>query len=324
MLYIFGDLHLSAMNPWNYTVCEKFISWFEKWTEQLEDENAEILWLGDITEKDVNPGDVIDQEYRIFSICSKRFKKTYVIMGNHDLKLYRQKAQHSLKFLRNFENVQVIENPCTIESCNTKVRCLPHIRVQGQTLFEYYSDMEFTDDVDLTVGHWNFFDPQKSYEGGVKLDKMRSKTFCLGHIHIRVDPIYTGSVFPNKVSEEGERVYKVFDSGKLVEEVTLPTFIKYETLEYPKPAPVYRDSVIRVYTITGISNLTTAKSFYKDLNIRGVECKNIDKEQTTGYTSEEVFLYKNDLQAFNDWLKETKYPLSRRAAVMLSDILKSS
>lgn len=323
MLYIFGDLHLSAMNSWNCIVCEKFIDWFKKWAEELQDNNAEILWLGDITEKDVNPGDVIDQEYRIFDLCSKRFNKTYILMGNHDLKLYRQKVQHSLKFLRNFENIIIIENPTVINSCNTSIRCLPYIRVQGQSLADYYTNMKFDSDVDLTVGHWNFFDAKRPYEGGVKLDNMRSKMFCLGHIHTRVDPIYTGSIVPNKISEEGERVYKVFDSGKLIKEELLPTFLKYETLEYPNKAPIYRDGIIRVFTIVGISNLTLAKSFYKGLNIRAVEAKKIDKDQTSSYTSEEVFLYKDNLQAYNDWLKETKYPISRRATVMITELLKS-
>lgn len=326
MLYVFGDIHLSAMNPWNYVIGEHFISWFKSWAEHItnEDSNPHILWLGDITEKDVNPGDVIDQEFRIFNMCQEYFKSTYVIMGNHDLKLYRQKAQHSLKFLRNFPSIKVIEKPEEVTVCGTAIRMLPHLRVEGQTLADYYSNMTFNTDVDLTVGHWNAFDNRFPTQGGVKTNNLRTKMLCLGHIHTRVDPIYTGSIFANKITEEGERVYKVFDSGKLVKEVSLPTFIKYETVQYPNPTPVYRDSAVRVWTVTGISNLTAAKSFYKDAYIRGVEGKKIDKNQTTGFMSDEVFLYKDNLQAYNDWLKETKYPLSRKAAAVLSGILKAS
>lgn len=326
MLYIFGDLHLSAMNPWNYEICERFIGWFKSWAKHIseEDSKAEILWLGDITEKDVNPGDVIDQEYRIFDICNKSFRATYVLMGNHDIKLYRQKAQHSLKFLRNFDNVKIIEQPTDLVICGTTVRALPHVRVQGQTLFDYYSNMTFDTDVDLVVGHWNAYDPKQPYIGGVKTNKMRTKMFCLGHIHTRVHPDYTGSIFPNKVTEEGERVYKIFNDGQLIKEVAFPTFVKYESIEYPNPIPTYRDNITRVWTIKGISNLTAAKSFYKDAYIRGVEGKKIDRDQTTGFMSDEIFLYKDNLQAYNDWLKETKYPLSRKAAAMLYSILKTA
>lgn len=324
MLYIFGDIHLSAMNPWNIDIGENFIKWFDDWSNQVikNDSAAEILWLGDITEKDVNPGDVIDQEFRIFSMCSQRFQQTYVLMGNHDIKLYRQRAQHSLKFLQNFPKTIIIDEPKDIVSCNTKIRCLPHVRTQGQTLSEYYSNMVFRTDTDLVVGHWNKYDPKMPYAGGVKTNNMRSKDFCLGHIHTRVDSQYTGSIYANKVTEEGERVYKVYDNGSFVKEVALPTFIKYNTIEYPNKAPEINDSSVHVYTIIGMTSLNSAKSYYSDIYIRGVESKKIDKDQTQGFSSDEVFLYKDNYQAYNDWLKETKYPLSRKAGLILSDILK--
>lgn len=321
MIYIFGDLHLSAINPWNYDVGENFIKWFSNFTSSLKDDDPHIIWLGDITEKDVNPGDVIDQEYRVFDICSKVFKSTTVIMGNHDIKLYRQKAQHSLKFLRNFNNVDVVDSPKTVNICNTKIRILPHIRVQGQSLSDYYSNMKFDDEVDLTVGHWNIYDPNNSLLGGVKIDNMKSKNFCLGHIHTRISEEYTGSIFPNKVSEEGERVYKVFNNGKLIKEEKLPTFLKYEVIKYPDNVPQYNDTIVRVYTVLGLTNLTAAKSYYKNLYIRGVEPKKYDNKTLI---SDEIFLYKDNLQAYNDWLRETKYPISRKAAVIISNMLRKN
>lgn len=324
MLYIFGDIHLSAMNLWNIDVGENFIKWFDKWSSKIvqEDPDAEILWLGDVTEKDINPGDVINQEFRIFSTCSERFKHTYVLMGNHDLKLYRQRVQHSLRFLENFPNTTILDEPKDIVSCNTKVRCLPHVRAPGQTLSEYYSNMVFRTDADLVVGHWNKYDPKRPYEGGVKTNNMRAKDFCLGHIHTRVDPQYTGSIYANKVTEEGERVYKVYDNGKFVEERALPTFIKYDTIEYPNKPPEINDSSVHVYTVVGMTSLNSAKTYYSDIYIRGVESKKIDKDKTQGFSSDEVFLYKDNYQAYNDWLKETKYPLSRKAGLILSNILK--
>ena len=47
MLYIFGDIHLSAMNPWNIDIGENFIKWFDSWSSQVikNDSAAEILWL---------------------------------------------------------------------------------------------------------------------------------------------------------------------------------------------------------------------------------------------------------------------------------------
>lgn len=321
MLYIFGDIHLSAMSSWIHDVGEKFISWFDKWCDSLNDNDPNILWLGDITEKDVNPGDVIDQEYRIFKKCSETFNNTYVIMGNHDLKLYKQKAQHSLKFLRNIKGVKIIETPETFTINNTKIRALPFMRIEGQSLTDYYSNMKFTDDVDLTVGHWNKYDPNIPYIKGVDVSNMRTKMLCLGHIHTRVDSDYTGSIFPNKVNEEGERVYKVFNNGKLIEEVKLPTFLKYDTIIYPNDIPETNDNAIHVYEVNGVKSLQAAQIKYPNVYIRGIKQIKIDKEQTSSYKSSNVFAYTSNLQAYNDWLKETKYPISRRSAAYISTLL---
>lgn len=322
MLYIFGDVHLSAMTPWIYEVGEKFISWFSNWCDTIKDDDPNILWLGDITEKDVNPGDVIDQEYRLFKKCSDVFNKTYVLIGNHDLKLYKSKAQHSLKFLRNLPNTYIIESPEEFIVNGTSIRALPFMRVEGQSLIDYYSNMRFDSDVDLVVGHWNKTDKKNPLIKGIDISNMRAKMFCLGHIHIRADSDYTGSIFPNKVNEEGERVYKIFDKGKLVDEVQLPIFLKYDTVTYPDKIVEPNDEAIHVYEVNGIKSLSAAQQQYPDKYIRGVKTVKIDKEATTSYKSSDVFIYKNNIEAYNEFLRETKYPISRRASVLVNELLK--
>ncbi len=326
MLYIFGDIHLSAMNAWNHDVGENFIEWFEEFckdTAKNDTEERNILWLGDVTEKDVNPGDVIDQEYRIFDLCSKYFAHTYVIMGNHDLKLYKKKAQHSLKFLRHFNGVQIIEDvDCRVIN-NTKVRMLPHKRVEGKSLSAYYSEMTFDSDVDLTVGHWAKLDPNHPNWGGVDTSNMRSKMFCLGHIHTRIEDCYTGSIYANKSVEAGPRVYKMFKDGQEVGCGNIPEFLEYKVVSYPneiKDTP--KKFVTYVYDVEGVNSVQQARIQYPDVYVRGTLKKKIDKEITQSVKSSDVFLYKNNLQAYNDWLRETKYPIGRRASVMISELLK--
>lgn len=328
MLYIFGDIHLSAINPWNYDVGESFIKWFDLWCQEVERTDMgerNILWLGDITEKDVNPGDVIDQEYRIFSLCSKYFKHTYIVMGNHDLKLYKQKAQHSLKFLRNLPGVTVIEQPTELNLNNTSIRALPHVRVEGVSLTDYYSNMKFDTDVNLTVGHWCKLNPNAPQMGGVDVSNMRSRMFCLGHIHTRMEDCYTGSIFANKSTETGTRVYKIFDNGNEVRCVPLPNFLDYQIIHYPDDPKINLNSspwTTVVYDVDGVNSIQQAKLQYPQYYIRGVVKKKIDTEVVHSAKSSEVFLYKSNIQAYNDWLKESKYPLSRGAAIMISDILK--
>src|SRR5574344_2027538 len=108
MKYIFGDVHLSCLNPWHHEEGEKKIECVDTRVCNEKKQNYAIF-LGDITERDVNPGDVIDQVFRLFKFCSDHFADTYVVMGNHDLKLYRDNPQFSIKFLNNFGNVHVME-----------------------------------------------------------------------------------------------------------------------------------------------------------------------------------------------------------------------
>lgn len=327
MLYVFGDIHLSAMNPWNEDVGENFIKWFEQFckdTASLDAGEKNILWLGDVTEKDVNPGDVVDQEYRIFKLCSDYFANTFILMGNHDLKLYKKKAQHSLKFLRNLPNVKIIESPEDIVINDTIVRCLPHIRVEGKSLSDYYSQLVFRTDADLTVGHWAKVDENHPNWGGVNVSNMRSKMFCLGHIHTRIEDCYTGSIFANKSTEVGPRVYKIFDKGKEIGCGNIPTFLDYRTVRYPEDPDTSLGNpyMTVVFDVEGVNSIQQARIQYPGIYVRGTVKKKIDKEVIQNVKSSEVFLYKNNLQAYNDWLKETKYPIGRRASAMISELLK--
>lgn len=327
MLYVFGDIHLSAMNPWNHDVGESFIKWFSLWCQETATKDTgprNILWLGDVTEKDVNPGDVIDQEYRIFKLCSEYFEKTFIVMGNHDLKLYKQRAQHSLKFLRNLPGITIIEQPTELNLNNTSIRALPHVRVEGMSLTDYYSTMRFDTDVDLTVGHWCKLNPKMPQMGGVDVSNMRSRMFCLGHIHIRMEDCYTGSIFANKSTEVGPRVYKIFDNGNEVGCVPLPNFLDYQIIHYPEdPKSTSVDPwTTIVYDVDGVTSVQQARVQYPQYYIRGVLKKKIDTDVVHATKSSEVFLYKNNIQAYNDWLKESKYPVSRRASIMISDLLK--
>ena len=160
-LYIFGDVHFSSLNAWSKKVGDKFIAWFKE-TFKNVDSDDEILFLGDITEKDTNPGDVIDQVTELFLFCSLMFKKTYVIMGNHDLKLFKDVPQYSIKFLNRFNNVSVIKDVTDIISNDIKVRCLPFIRKEGINVNKYYSEFDWSsyEEADLTVGHWNKLNPK--------------------------------------------------------------------------------------------------------------------------------------------------------------------
>ena len=324
-LYVFGDAHFSALNPWNKDVDEKFIEWFRKFCETQPGCNS-IIWLGDITERDVNPGNVVDQVTRLFQMCSDSFKEVFVVMGNHDLKLYRGDLQHSLKFLENFKNVKVVTKVEDIMIQHILVRFMPFQRIEGTTLNDYYSNLTWDSkpEADLTVGHWN-----KTGDGcfdGVDISKMKTKEFCLGHIHTRISPEYIGSLFPNKSTEVGERVYKVYnkdcDEDKMTSvEVKLPTFLSYDVIKYPDKIADVKDDAVHIYSVSNIHSLNEAKVYYKNYYIKSLvpDVKAVNEDKVT---SSEVFVFQNSIQALNSWLKETKSHLSRQASLILNTVLK--
>jgi hypothetical protein len=323
MKYIFGDVHLSCLNPWNHEVGEKIIDWFDTRFSNEKKQNYAIF-LGDITERDVNPGDVIDQVFRLFKFCSDHFADTYVVMGNHDLKLYRDNPQFSIKFLNNFGNVHVMEKFEDMTIDGDIVRFMPFMRIEGQTLNDYYSTIDWSKypEADLTVGHWNIIDVNDfRLRNGVDVKNLPTKHLVLGHIHARIDERYTGSMFPNNISEQGgkyPRCFKIMDKGALTEE-KLPEFLVYNEIKYPNPIIKPTDNAVHVYTVIDIKSNTEAKSFYKNNYIRGISATPISQGQSA--VSSDVFLFHDNKQALNSFLKEIKYPLSRNAFAILNNVL---
>lgn len=324
-LYIFGDIHFSALNLWSKLVGDKFIFWFKNHFENV-DKNDICLFLGDITERDTNPGDVIDQVAELFLFCSNHFSKTYVIMGNHDLKLFKERPQYSIKFLDRFENVLVIKDVTDIEMNGIKVRCLPFIRKNGININEYYSNYNWSDfeEADLTVGHWNKFNPKNKLMKGVDVSNMKTKMFCLGHIHTREDKDYPGSVFPNTYKEQGERVYKTFEkigNEITVKETLLPTFLSYDTIVYPNKIEVTDKDIVHVYDVDNCKNLHEAESYYSNNFIRKVNILKINKKDEKTVGSSESFSLLSQKEAFSSFLEEVKYPLNRKELALIYSLL---
>lgn len=325
-IYNIGDLHLSCMNEWNSIVDEKFLNWFTTYFKNKNDDS--IIFLGDVTDKDTNPGDVIDEVFRLFDFCSKNFKSTFVTMGNHDKKLFKFTEQHSLKFINNFPNVQVVETMITFHDIQGhSVRFMPFQRLpQGKTINSYYNSIEWEKlpQVDLTVGHWNAADPSNFLlKDGVDISKIPTKNIVLGHIHTRLHSYYTGSVFPVKVNEQDSpqpRCIKVLNEDNYMSEVILPHFLDYETINVDTdPKNLIVDDAVKVYTVTNCSSVQKAEQLFPNKFIRAViptvteEKDSVDKSST--------FLFKNNADAFDKMIKEQKIPISRSTYSLIKSLI---
>lgn len=330
--YEFGDIHFSSINNWNLKVGDNFIDWFEKQDFGNKDD-IEIGFAGDIAERDVNPGKVVDQIDRLFTIASKKFSHVYVLVGNHDKKLYHGNEQHSLYFLNNKENVTVVDTVTDITTKNGfNVLFLPHQRFDNTTLTDYYnnlSDEVYQKPYDILFGHWTIKEENglEFMLNGVDISKFSSvKSYAIGHVHLRTNPNYLGSVWPNSTAEYNTKYphgYKVLNENRVESFEIFPEFLAYKTVNFGDDIPT-DDKNIVVYTVTGCNSLLEAKSKYPNLYIKAIDRpKNTNETTVSTDTVKTVATnYIGDLsKVLDDMIKETELKVSRPAYAMCKKLL---
>ena len=329
----FGDIHFSSINIWNFEAGEHFIKWFES-QDFGNPDDIEFGFVGDIAERDTNPGNVVDQMDRFFNIVSKKAKHTYIIVGNHDKKLYHDIEQHSLVFLQKHKNITVYEKE-TVETTENgfKILFLPHQRIQGTSLHEYYDSLgeEWTKPhYDAILGHWNIKEEKGLAwtQQGVDLSRFNATCMCIGHVHNRTRDEYIGSIWPNNVDEYNpnrSRGYKVLNEDRTVEFVTMPDFLKYQTIELGDPAPAKDENCAVVYTVKNCVSELEAEEKYPGLNIRGIEREslfsNTDKVDVTTDGISTAFLT-DPAEALDEMIKEMNLTVNRTVYNDLKKLLK--
>jgi DNA repair exonuclease SbcCD nuclease subunit len=339
-LYVLGDLHFGLQNEWSYEAFNKFITWFENYN--FGDYNSsELLQLGDVVEKASNLGDTLELVSIFFDIACKKFKKIYVLGGNHCHRLFKDKSQYATQFLKLIgehhskgavSQIETIYNEKIFFTTNQfHIIALPYKRVSGKILDDYYTNnlpKEFyTTKADLLCGHVAIKEP-KTFYGGIDITKFATKNYAFGHIHTRngfYKKLYTGSILPFKIDEEYtelERCIKVFtkDNQTIESEILIPRFITYEKVQFEQQ-PVFKkesDNQVHIYTVTNCKNVQQAKSFYPDYYIRGVEKISLN---VTIHANEKEKIFLTPLEALDSMLKEIKMPIKRKTLGLLRSIL---
>lgn len=328
-IYEFGDAHLSSMNPWNRAVSFKILEWFK---DTFKNENKEnyAIFLGDVIDKAASPGDITDIVFKLFDFCSKHFKKTYVLMGNHDIKAYRDFTfQTGLKFINNFEDVELIDSIRLLDIDNRKILCMPFMKNDIlDKINEYYSSYDWSKEgynkeiADLAIGHWTIKDESDiRFRDGVDISNIPAKQILCGHIHNRPDERYIGSLYPLNAEEmkcKYPRVYKIWHSDKTWTDVPLPEFLTFETIEYG--SELKKDDVIRVYTVSEAPSETDAYKKYEGFFIKGVT-KLKNKNQKDVSVDNNGISTKNDVELFQQMVSEQNLTVTRSAYRVIMDLL---
>jgi UDP-2,3-diacylglucosamine pyrophosphatase LpxH len=328
-LHIFGDIHFSSLQPWRLPLGNAFLDWLDTYQPGPREQNS-FLCLGDYTDSAVLPGEEVAQLKRFIDIAKNKFKQVYLLTGNHDLKLYKNKPQLSFEFLKYEEGVTILREPGQVLDIEgIHILSLPHYnyRMDLPSMWDYYGNLpnEVRDQhFDLVCGHFSDNSTQL-FDHTIDISYLKTEHIALGHQHIRASSHYTGSLFPCKISEndspqpraiwvlekKGDRAHK--------HEVPLPKFGEYRAVEYPKPLPT-SNALVTVWTVLGCESEKIARDFYGDIFIRGVAMNYIKKNNNI-VASDDAFVLGDPVTVFNEWMKVAKTPVSRPVAALVRKML---
>ena len=327
-IYFFGDLHFSSTNKWNILAGNKFLDWFK---EEFKDEksNNYIIFLGDVTDRSVNPGEVISQMHKLFTFCSEKFKQVYVLTGNHDLKMYVDfSIQSSLEFLKNFNNIKVIEDIELLNIEGKSILALPFKRSEVLTnINEYYSEYKWEEtdykkeNIDLAIGHWTIKDESSIiYRFGVDVSNIPAKRILCGHIHNRPDKRYVGSVFALNASEFDCKYPRCYiEWGDDWKEIKLPDFVIYRNIKFGNTIEPESDKSVYLYTVSEAPSIAEAYRQYPNIFIKGISKEK--KKNTTLVDTANKAIQKSNAELFDEMIKESDLSVSRGAYKVVKELL---
>lgn len=327
-VYILGDLHLSANQEWRPAVGDAFLDWFE-FEFEVEPDSI-FICLGDLMDDASNVGGVLDQLERFRKILLDKFTHSFLMVGNHDLKLFKGKPHLSFSFLSG-DRITILREPAEIlHISGLKFLSLPHYnyRVDLPPMNLYYSNLPqniLDQEYDVVLGHFADNSSDKIYAHQINLNPIKTNLVCLGDIHSRWNDHYTGSAYACKISEHEtllpRAIWKIkkTDVGVSKEELELPVFCGYYFVEYPKPLPE-TDAKVSVWTVLGVETKSIAEQAYPGVFIRSVSMVKKVRNSQLALSSDD-FYAENIADVFTEYLKTRETPISRQTLKIVRELI---
>lgn len=318
MLAVLGDLHFRADYPWFKEAAEHFLDWFENWN--LNNSSNELVLLGDLVERPVNGGIVVDFLERLHTESS--FRRMHIVVGNHDFKRIDKVYQLAYEFLKRKENVVIYSKKIDVVIQGMSCLMLPFLPPTPEipSPYKYYSNLHKDPSEkykrNILFGHIQ----DKNFPGdSVKHLEKLSDNICLGHIHTRVHENYIGSIVPNNYSQNGQRYFRTYQklkNGLTMTEDLLPVFLDFKIINYGDDV-VNDDSLTSVYVIHGGPAENLMDSKYENLHIKQY-CKATTRETVV----KSKLVKKNTKEYFKDFVKHSDTTFNRNTIKTCKEALK--
>lgn len=315
-------------HEWSDRSVHLFYTWFKD--NINPDPEDRLIQLGDVFDKSANYGKTVELATKLFKRISTKFRKIFVLGGNHDLGFKNNNFQYATEFLSHaFDNIVCLYNETVLEFYDTSVTVLPFKKVEGQLLDKYYSELMNSKlyNSDITCGHVAIKE-EGTYFGGIDISKFKNKNFVMGHIHTRngkYKEYYTGSILPCNITEntsELPRCIKIFDTTtKIFSEIPIPNFVKFDTMDFNSDQGNIAENssdVVTLYTVKNCNNLQEAKNQYPTKFIYNIE-KSIKTNINISVSKDNLLL--TPKEAFAMLLKENKTVLKRKTHQLINELL---
>jgi len=266
MIIVLGDIHFRSDYAWFKEAAEKFLEWFESW--EYNKQVHELILLGDLVERSVNGGTVISFIEKLANVS--KFKKVHILVGNHDFKRIEGRFQLAYEFLRERPSIVIYEEFRVAKIGGLDCAMLPHISPSPEITnpYAYFSSLYKEHKADIVFGHVQ--DETLSGRSVSNLDKI-SKHLCLGHIHVRSNERYIGSIYPSNPIQNGPRYFRTYSKIKgsiHMREYPLPNFLTFKAIKYGDKIVNDDDCLVPVYIVNEAPPESLRTSDYSGVHIR--------------------------------------------------------
>lgn len=231
MVVFLGDLHFRSEEPF-YSASREFCNWFVN--QDFNNPDNTLIQLGDVLHESKSNGAV---NYLMMDLFFRKlkFKKIYILQGNHDTS---KQYGSGLKPLKVIPEVEVIEIPCEKEIEGLNYVFLPYYYPYSNGLRpmkEEYENPNFLDEFELhkpdyIVTHVSD-ETQTLDKHYIDLSQFKCKRIS-GHIHIPSEN-YLGTPYPTRSDERQKK--NVIRVGN--EHVEIPSFIDYYNIKFGESLP---------------------------------------------------------------------------------------